>query len=269
MQHLELLVAHRIGRGAGRRLHRQDAQQLQHVILHHVAQRAGLVIEPAAPPDSELLGHGDLHVADAATAPHRLEQRVAEAQRQQVLHRLLAEVVIDAIDLLLAETLRHLLIDALRRSAIGPEWLLQNDAGIGRHHLRGSHVGGRGDIKARRGRQEPDPQLRVAIGNPGLELPEVLDARRIKLLIIQAGGKFAPAFVAEPTIPQMLAAVRERALHIGLAIHDTARGGENARACVKLPGNETLVQRRQELAHGQIARSPQQDQFKRVEELQN
>ena len=77
------------------------------MVLHHVAQRAGLVVELRAPLDAELLGDRDLHVLDAAAAPQRLEQRVAEAQRQQVLHRLLAEIVIDAKDLLLGEDARR------------------------------------------------------------------------------------------------------------------------------------------------------------------
>ena len=59
------------------------------------------VVELAAAFDAEFLGHGDLHVTDAAAPPQRLEQRIAETQRQQVLHRLLAEVMIDAIDLAL------------------------------------------------------------------------------------------------------------------------------------------------------------------------
>ena len=45
----------------------------------------------------------DLDVGDVLAAPQRLEQRIAEAQREQVLHRGLAQVVVDAEDLLLAE----------------------------------------------------------------------------------------------------------------------------------------------------------------------
>ena len=79
-----------------RRLHRHQREQLQHVVLDHVAQRAGTVVVAAAVLDAEGLGHGDLHVVDVLRVPQRLEQRVGEAQRQQVLHRLLAEVVVDA-----------------------------------------------------------------------------------------------------------------------------------------------------------------------------
>ena len=92
---------------ARRRLHRDQAQQLQQVVLHHVAQRAGPVVEVAAAFDAHRLGHRDLHVVDRGRVPQRLEQHVGEAQRQQVLHRLLAEIVIDAEDLLLGEHARR------------------------------------------------------------------------------------------------------------------------------------------------------------------
>ena len=95
----------RIGVGlvADRRLHRRDHQQLQQVVLKHVAQHAGRVVVAAAAADVDFLGHGDLHVVDVVAVPDRLEDRVGEPQHQQVLHRFLAEVVVDAIDLLLAE----------------------------------------------------------------------------------------------------------------------------------------------------------------------
>ena len=52
-QHLRLLVADRFRVGAGRRLHRQQAQHLQQVILNHVADHAGLFVELAAALDAE------------------------------------------------------------------------------------------------------------------------------------------------------------------------------------------------------------------------
>ena len=56
--------------------------------------------------DAELLGHGDLDVVDVAAVPDGLEDGVAEAQRQDVLHRLFAQVVVDAEDLVLVERRR-------------------------------------------------------------------------------------------------------------------------------------------------------------------
>ena len=60
---------------------------------------AGLLVEPGAALDRQLLGHVDLDVVDVLAVPDRLEQAVAEAKREDVLHRLLAEEVVDTEDL--------------------------------------------------------------------------------------------------------------------------------------------------------------------------
>jgi hypothetical protein len=73
------------------------------MVLHHVAQRAGRVVVAGAALHAERLGHGDLHVVDMRGVPQRLEQGVGEAQRHQVLHRLLAEIMVDAVDAVFRE----------------------------------------------------------------------------------------------------------------------------------------------------------------------
>ena len=70
---------------------------------------AGAALQPQA------LGHRDLHVVDVLAVPDRLEDAVGEAEDQDVLDRLLAQVVVDAVDLALAEDLR-----AAGGSARGP-----------------------------------------------------------------------------------------------------------------------------------------------------
>ena len=110
------LVRIAVGVEADRRLHRHHRQQLEHMVRHHVAQRAGLLVELAAPLDADRLGHGDLHVVDAVAIPDRLEQPVGEAERHDVLHRLLAEEMVDAENLVLVQRLQ----DAAR-SARGAE----------------------------------------------------------------------------------------------------------------------------------------------------
>ena len=82
-----------------RRLHRRQREELEQVVLEDVADRAGLLVERGAPLDAERLGDGDLHVVDELAVPDRLEDAVREPQRQHVLDRLLAEVVVDAEDL--------------------------------------------------------------------------------------------------------------------------------------------------------------------------
>jgi hypothetical protein len=78
---------------------------LQDVVLHHVAQRAGGVVVAGTALDAEGLGHGDLHMIDMGGVPEGLEQCIGEAQRHQVLHRLLAEIMIDSVDLRLGKDL--------------------------------------------------------------------------------------------------------------------------------------------------------------------
>ena len=73
------------------------------MILDHVAHRAGFFIVAAASFDAERLGDGDLHMIDVRVVPQRLQQDVGETQRHEVLHRLLAEIVIDAEDIALEE----------------------------------------------------------------------------------------------------------------------------------------------------------------------
>ena len=68
------------------------------MVLDHVADRAGLFVEGAAPLDAEALGHRDLHALDAVAVPDRLEELVGEAEEQDVEDRLLAEVMVDPED---------------------------------------------------------------------------------------------------------------------------------------------------------------------------
>ncbi len=88
------------------------------MVLQHVAHRAGIVVVIAAAFDADGFGDGDLHLLDVARVPQRLEQRIAEAQRQQVLHAFLAEVVVDAKDAVFVEhpATPSLIASALARS---------------------------------------------------------------------------------------------------------------------------------------------------------
>lgn len=69
------------------------------MVLDHVAHLAGLVEVTPTPFDAHLFRHGDLHRIDGAVIPVGCEQRVGETQRQQVQHRLFAEIVVDTVNL--------------------------------------------------------------------------------------------------------------------------------------------------------------------------
>ncbi len=61
------------------------------------------VVVAGAAADADVLGHGDLHMVDEIAVPQRFDQRVGEAEHQQVLDGFLAQIVIDAEDLLFVE----------------------------------------------------------------------------------------------------------------------------------------------------------------------
>ena len=127
-QHLHLLVPHRLGGEVDRRLHRGERDQLEQVVLEHVADRAGLLVERRAALDPDRLGDGDLHVVDELAVPDRLEDPVREPKREHVLHRLLAQVVVDAEDLALVEVAVKLVVQPARARAVGAEGLLDDQA---------------------------------------------------------------------------------------------------------------------------------------------
>ena len=128
-QQLGALIAHRVRFEDGRRLHRDRRHHLQQVILDHVAQRAGFLVVRAAAFDADRFRGRDLHVVDVAPVPQRLEDAVAEAEGQDVLHRLLAQVVIDAVDLALGKDLpADARFSSLRARQVVAERLLDDDA---------------------------------------------------------------------------------------------------------------------------------------------
>jgi hypothetical protein len=68
------------------------------VVLDHVAQAAGGLVKRAAPGHAELFRQRDLHAGDVIAVPDGLEERVGEAEVEDVHDRFLAEEVIDAED---------------------------------------------------------------------------------------------------------------------------------------------------------------------------
>ena len=106
------------------------AEQLHHVVLHDVAQRAGLLVERAAAFDAQGFGGGDLHVVDVVAVPDGLEDAVGEAEDQDVLHGLFAEVVVDAEDLALVEDRVDLVVECAGGVEVVAEGLFDDDADV-------------------------------------------------------------------------------------------------------------------------------------------
>ena len=103
LQHFHLLVANGFTVRSDRRLHRQVAQHLEEMILNHVADGAGLIVERAAALHPEVLGHRNLHALYVVAIPERLHERICKAEDDQVVHRPLAQVMVDPEDCILFE----------------------------------------------------------------------------------------------------------------------------------------------------------------------
>jgi len=120
-QHLDLLVADRVRVERDRRLHSGQADELEHVVLDHVAQDAGFLVVAAPSLDAQLLAGGDLDVIDEAPVPDGLEDGVREPEHQEVLDRLFSQVVVDAEDLALVAGLQHQPVQGARAGQVAPE----------------------------------------------------------------------------------------------------------------------------------------------------
>jgi hypothetical protein len=176
------------------------------VVLQDVAGCAGIVVEARAPADADVFGHRDLHRVDEVRVPDRLEQRVREPQREQVLHRLLAEVVVDPEHVFGGEDRVDQRVEFARGFEVVPERLLDDDpppaAAFGVvGHLRARHLvehdreGGRRDRQVERG---------VALDAVGvLELDQLGRERVECVVVVERAGQEAQR-VGDPP-PDVLA----------------------------------------------------------------
>ena len=99
------------------------------MVLDHVAQDARLFEIGAAVLDADGLGDGHLHVVDGVAVPDALEDGVAEAEDEDVLDGLLAQIVVDAEDLRFVEDAVDDAVQLAGRRQVVPERLLDDDAG--------------------------------------------------------------------------------------------------------------------------------------------
>ena len=115
---------HAVARG---RLHRDEAQDLQEMVLHDVSHRTDRVVEVAAVCDLEVLSHRDLHGGDEVPVPDRLEDRVREAEVEDVLDGHLPEEVVDAVELGLVDVRMQFGVQRASRGEVVAEGLLDDD----------------------------------------------------------------------------------------------------------------------------------------------
>ena len=258
---LELLVADRVRRERGRRLHRGERQHLHQVGDDHVAVGAGGLVELRAALEPERLGDVDLHVVDEVAVPDRLEETVGEAEGQDVLRGLLAQEVVDAEDLRLVEDLVHAGVELLGRLQVGAERLLHDDPRaldevallqLLEHRQR----------RLRRDREVVQPPLVVDVAGQ-----QRLDAVDLRGQGLGAGGlrdvgqhrrEPGPHLVGQVLVGEVLARLAGQ-LHELLGVEVLQRGPHDA-GVLEQVGLEEVQQPRQQLAPRQVTgRSEEHD----------
>ena len=234
------------------------------MVLHHVAQRACPLVVWAPVLDADALGHRDLDVVDVRAVPERLEQRVGEAQRHQVLDGFLAEVMVDPEDLILVEDGADLVVDRAGRGEVVADRLLQHHSGLGRDQ--------------------------VICGQTTTDRPEQIgQGREIEhadtLWIVACGGKLDPAGRigdVQPDVAQPAEKAREadpvemfrgdvlaeRGLglgSVGLALELPAGHADDQAVRRQLAVQVPVVQRRQQLAPSQVAGAAEHHEIERAD----
>ena len=215
-------------------------------------------------------------MVDVAAVPDRLEDPVAEPEDQEVPDRLLAEVVIDPVDLRLAEDLADLAVEPDRRVEVVAERLLDDDpppaalvplvvepdpAQLGDDlgelptaGSRGSRGGCRGcsargrsprGVLASRSKPAASAKSQRSVADPRRERPPGgLVERQDPRVLLERRPVLGPEG-------------RRRRTRAGRC----ARSDELVRQEVRPP---QLVQRRNDLAVGEVAGRPEQDEDARV-----
>src|ERR1700730_14860393 len=266
-EQLHLLVANHLGMEVRRRLHAHDRDQLHDVVLHDVAERTRLLVVRATTLDADLLSDGDLDVIDVLPVPQRLEDPVREAEDEQVLHGLLAEVVVDAVDLLLDEGRVQPLVELAGGCQVAPKRLLDDHAHEGPGCLcrqtRGIESIGEGRHRIRwRAEVEEAIARGAAFAVRGLERPlERLESVRgvhVEGRVSQSRGKRFPRISAQMDPAVLLDALA----HVGaefLVGHLAATCADDGEARGHGSFRGERIQRRDELALGQVAAGSEDD----------
>src|SRR5215475_10264369 len=197
-----------------RRLHRDQAEHLQEVVLHHVFERADLVVVAGTTFERERLVPDDLDLLDVCAAPDRLEHPVGQTRAEHVLDRGHGQEVIDAEHLVLAELLGEQAIEGPGAFEVLPERLLDHHLATRRKpraverrdrdredRWRQRQVGGDGALAG-------DARLNAGrITEVDLSIARRVDERRPRSgvevggLLPQPAGRPVPEAVVVPVVP--------------------------------------------------------------------
>ena len=242
------------------------------MVRHHVAQRAGRVVIAAAAADGERFRDRDLHMVDMVAIPDRLEQSVGEAQHHDVLHRLLAEIMVDAENLVFFENAEQLLIERARGGEIGAERLLDDDAPPGavvfaRQAGFAEMAADRGKARRRRRQIKQPVAFRAALAlDAGKLLADLLVGRVVVGIALDIGDAAEQALdhalvdVARGEFRQAFGEiVGER-----FAREWTAGDADQGKCFRQQPGHGEIIERGHQQPVGEVARRAENNETARI-----
>src|SRR6266496_2210231 len=99
------------------------------MVLNHVTYGPAFFVITTAAFDADCFGVRDLNVIYILTVPERLPNAVGKTKHKQVLHGLLAEVMVDTIDLILLKDRGQFFVEDAGALEIMTERLFDNDPG--------------------------------------------------------------------------------------------------------------------------------------------
>lgn len=105
------------------------------MILKHVAEDSGFLEVARALLHADRFRDGDLYIVDIIRVPYRFEDEVCEPENENILNGLLAEIVIDAVNLPLVQRPAESEVESAGRFKIMSERFFQHDM-TPRHPLR-------------------------------------------------------------------------------------------------------------------------------------
>ena len=91
--------------------HCQKRHDLQQVVLYDITDGARFLVKLAASLHTKRFGHVDLHAVYVVAIPDRLQEGVGEPEEQKVLDCVFAQIVINAKDSRLWESLMQRLVE--------------------------------------------------------------------------------------------------------------------------------------------------------------
>ena len=255
---LQLFVPDRVGVELIGRLHRDQAEKLHHMVLHHVPHGARLVIIGTTPAHAHGFGHRDLDVIDMARVPQRLEQYIGEAHRHQVLNRLFPEVVVDAVDLAFREMLGQRRVQRHRAFKVTAKGFFDHDPRCRRRDLVAMQPFGQ---IAEQGRRDGEIEgLHHILADQLAQLLPAGCALRIDADIVQMFKKPRDRLgIAGPGGDEFRDGLGDEGPEPGI-VQFCPRGPDDAGPFGDLPRDITAIKPRQDLAPGKIARAAKDDE---------